>query len=83
MNAESERAAIRKQWPAEFDDGARCGFSWKFDGQREQGGYPKGFHEWPIERRNAWYADLTREIPTGCFSKKKGALDDRSPVLLH
>jgi hypothetical protein len=26
MSAESERAAIRKQWPAEFNDGVRCGF---------------------------------------------------------
>jgi hypothetical protein len=35
MSAESARAAIRKQWPAEFDDGARCGFSQEFEGPRE------------------------------------------------
>ena len=26
MSAEYERATIRAEWPAEFDDGARCGF---------------------------------------------------------
>lgn len=44
MSAETERAAIRKQWPAEFDDGVRCGLLKKFDGERELGGYAKGFH---------------------------------------
>jgi hypothetical protein len=41
MSAETERAAIRKQWPAEFDDGVRWGLLQKFDGERELGGYPK------------------------------------------
>jgi hypothetical protein len=44
MSAETERAATRAQWTAEFDDGARCGFLQTFEGPREQGGYPKGFH---------------------------------------
>lgn len=56
MTAENERAAIRNQWQAEFDDGARCGFLQKFEGAREPGGYPKGFHGWPLARRNAWFA---------------------------
>jgi hypothetical protein len=60
MNAESERAAIRKQFPAEFDDGGRCGFLQNFDGPREQGGYPKGFHDWPLARRNAWFAGFNQ-----------------------
>jgi hypothetical protein len=51
---ESERAAIRAEWPTEFNDGARCGFSGEFDGPREQGGYPVGFHKWPLECRTAW-----------------------------
>ena len=51
MSIDAERAAIRKQWPTEFDDGARCGFSWQFKGPREPGGYPKGFHSWPLARQ--------------------------------
>lgn len=56
MTAETERAAIRKEWPAEFDDGVRCGLLQKFSGERELGGYPKGFHAWPLARRNVWFA---------------------------
>ncbi|GEM_PF-2967213 len=54
--ARNERRAIRKQWPAEFDDGVVYGLTGKADGPREPGGYPKGFHGWPLERRNAWFA---------------------------
>jgi hypothetical protein len=35
---------------------ARCGFAQTHEGPREPGGYPLGFHEWPLEKRNAWYA---------------------------
>ncbi len=55
MNAEDEVARLRGRWPDEFRDGARCGFLLRFDGDRERGGYPRGFHRWPIERRNAWF----------------------------
>lgn len=53
---EAERGRIKRVWPNEFDDGVRCGLLRKFEGEREQGGYPKGFHRWPLERRNSWYA---------------------------
>jgi hypothetical protein len=52
--------AIRERWPHEFRDGARCGFLQRYDGNRERGGYPLGFHRWPLERRNAWYAGFNR-----------------------
>ncbi len=58
MNAEDEVARLRQRWPDEFRDGARCGFLSRFDGKREKGGYPRRFHVWPIERRNAWFAGL-------------------------
>jgi hypothetical protein len=74
--AETERAAIRKQWAAEFDDGARCGFSQKFDGPRELGGYPKGFHAWPLARRNAWYAGFNKGNSDRRRSDEEGAADD-------
>ena len=28
----------------------------KAEGERKKGGYPKGFHDWPLERRNPWFA---------------------------
>jgi hypothetical protein len=56
MSAPAERDALREQWPAEFRDGARCGFLQRYDGDREAGGYPRGFHRWPLDRRNAWFA---------------------------
>lgn len=54
--ANAEREAIRARWPAEWRDGARCGLSQKYEGPRERGGYPIGFHGWPLDRRNAWHA---------------------------
>jgi hypothetical protein len=51
----AERARLKRAWPGEFADGERCAFHAKFEGKRERGGYPVGFHAWPLERRNAWY----------------------------
>ncbi len=51
----SERLRLKRRWPAEFADGERCAFLMRFDGEREKGGYPIGFHGWALERRNAWY----------------------------
>ncbi len=56
MNAEYDVARLRRRWPDEFRDGARCAFLLRFDGDRETGGYPRGFHHWPLDRRNAWFA---------------------------
>jgi hypothetical protein len=56
MNAADEVEMIRKAWPAEFRDGARCGFLYRFDGERERGGYPRGFRAWELSQRNAWFA---------------------------
>lgn len=47
---------IRKTWPAEFNDGLVCALGKRPPGPRDPGGYPLGFHDWPIERRNAWWA---------------------------
>jgi hypothetical protein len=54
--ANAARARIKGNFPDEFADGERCGLFQKFEGSREPGGYPKGFHQWPIPRRNAWWA---------------------------
>jgi hypothetical protein len=60
VSAEYERATIRAEWPAEFDDGARCGFLGRLESPREPGGYPLGFHGWPLARRNAWFAGFNK-----------------------
>ena len=55
-SAADEVAGITRRWPAEFRDGARCAFLLRFDDDREKGGYPRGFHHWPLDRRNACFA---------------------------
>jgi hypothetical protein len=55
-DANSPRKFLRRAWPAEFDDGVRSGLTLKFEGPRELGGYSKGFHSWPLEKRNAWFS---------------------------
>jgi hypothetical protein len=50
------RAIICKRWPQEFNDGARSAFLQRCNGPREKGGYPLGFHGWPLARRDAWFA---------------------------
>lgn len=54
--ADAERLRLKRAWPDEFADGERCAFHQRFDGERERGGYPLGFHRWPLDRRNAWFA---------------------------
>jgi hypothetical protein len=44
-----ERGQISRAFPAEFADGAKRGFT----GNRL---YPRRFKDWPLERRNAWFA---------------------------
>ena len=60
MRSSQEVALLRQRWPAEFRDGARCALLMRFDGERERGGYPLGFHGWPLERRNVWWAGFNR-----------------------
>lgn len=54
--ADHEATRLQKKWPAEFRDGARCGFLQHYEGSRDHGGYPPGFAGWPLERRNTWFA---------------------------
>jgi hypothetical protein len=55
-----EVARLTQRWPNEFRDGARKAFLRRFDSTRQEGGYPAGFHHWPPERRNAWFAGFNR-----------------------
>jgi hypothetical protein len=54
-NSAHDLTAIRSRWRDEFRDGARSAFLMRFDGDREAGGYPRGFLRWPLDRRNAWF----------------------------
>jgi hypothetical protein len=54
--ARSEVARLRERYPEEFTDGLSLGLGNKPAGPREPGDYPKGFHDWTLERRNAWFA---------------------------
>jgi hypothetical protein len=51
---------LQEQWPREWRDGARGAFLAQLAGEREPGGYPRGFHAWPLDRRNAWFAGFNR-----------------------
>jgi hypothetical protein len=68
-DARRERQHLRAAWPDEFRDGVTCALTGHFSGGRERGGYPLGFHTWPLERRNAWYAGYNY----GRVKRPKGA----------
>jgi hypothetical protein len=53
---EAALSRLQHKWPPEFADGVRCGFLQKHDGARDPAGYPQGFGQWQLERRNAWFA---------------------------
>lgn len=55
MSAEAERERLERAWPEAFRDGVRAAFG-VFPPERDPGGYPKGFHSWPLEKRNAYFA---------------------------
>jgi hypothetical protein len=76
VSAEYERATIRAEWPAEFDDGARCGFLGRLESPREPSGHPLGFHGWPLARRNAWFAGFNKGNCDRTILQKEMAQND-------
>jgi hypothetical protein len=54
--AVDRRNELRRKWRDAFDDGARCAFLEEYPAERELGGYPKGFHSWPLDKRSAWFS---------------------------
>jgi hypothetical protein len=55
IRAAAERERIKLAYSDEYNDGARCAFLKTYPGKREPGGYPRGFHAWPLDTRNAWF----------------------------
>ena len=50
-----EIEGLAARWPDEYRLGYRFGFRGKADSPCDAVGYPKGFHRWSLERRNAWW----------------------------
>jgi hypothetical protein len=71
--ADAERARLKRAWPDAFRDGERCGFLQEYPGPREKGGYPRGFHQWPIEKRNSWFCGFNLG-----FVERQRALTERA-----
>ena len=65
--AAAERERIRLAYPAEFNDGAKRAY-------QSDPLYPSGFHSWPLDRRNAWFAGFNRGY---CDRKKREGGDGR------
>ncbi len=47
-------------WPDEFRLGYRFGFRGNADPRCDEAGYPRGFHAWALDRRNAWFRGFNR-----------------------
>ena len=60
--ARAGRACLRRLWPPEFNDGAKCGLTGQAKGPREPGGYPQTFHDWELERRNSWWVGFNKGL---------------------
>ena len=57
--------SLREKWPDAFDDGTRCGFLDECPGDRELGGYPKGYQ--PGVSASLTWALTLRERGLPCF----------------
>jgi hypothetical protein len=67
------RNELRRKWQDAFDDGARRAFTKTYPGPREPGGYPPGFHDWPLEKRNVWFAGFNLGLIDLARLKEEGA----------
>jgi hypothetical protein len=71
MSASKTRLEIRKRFPSEFDDGFVVGGRAPIAGERERGNYPKGFHDWALDRRNAWFAGFNAGYHRGADADER------------
>jgi len=53
---EAVRAELCARFPAEFEAGYCFGTTGAAQHPCDAAGYPIGFHEWEIARKNSWYA---------------------------
>lgn len=52
----SELDRLKSAWPDEYRAGARLAFMDERPIGCDEAGYPRGFHDWPAGRRDAWWA---------------------------
>ena len=78
-----ERGRLKALHPEIYRDGELAGLDKLPPGTRERGGYPIGFHQWPLDRRNAWFAGRAeardRQNSRGCDADRRGKLDMSGP----
>jgi hypothetical protein len=70
--AQASRAEYRERFPQEFEHGFLSGFTGEFQQPCDGAGYPPGFHDWPLERRNAWFCAWNA-------GNAEGEKDDQAP----
>jgi hypothetical protein len=70
--AQATRAEYREKFPQEVEHGFLSGFTGEFQQPCDAAGYPPGFHSWPLERRNAWWAGAN-------LGYIEGRKDDQAP----
>jgi hypothetical protein len=56
----AELQRIIAEFPGEFERGYKSGFTGEDEATCDQGGYPFGFHNWTLDRRNAWWAGFNQ-----------------------
>jgi hypothetical protein len=56
QKVDAEVARLQARWPEEFQLGWRAGYLRKSDPPCDSAGYPRGLHEWPVDRKNAWWS---------------------------
>jgi hypothetical protein len=67
--ARREIERLASAWPDEYRLGYRFSRQGKADPPCDRAGYPEGFHSWPLDRRNAWWAGWNR----GYQARNEGA----------
>jgi hypothetical protein len=68
MSVLAEVGRLEAAYPNEFRGGFKRGIGVNVEGAHDPGGYPAGFRNWCLDRRNAWFAGVNR----GLVAKKGG-----------
>jgi hypothetical protein len=74
-SAADEVAGLSPRWPAEFRDGARCGFLLRFDGEREKAAIPADFTSGRLSAGMYGLPASTEASTIDSVSRKRRRLD--------
>jgi hypothetical protein len=80
---EAIRSELRRKYQDAFDDGARYAFLGEQPGEREPGGYPKGFLNGRAKgaTRGLQALILASSIACAASKRRRSRMDDRPPYL--